>query len=280
MKKTVGVARASAVALGVGVVAFCAGFATAPAPKPELYRALQSFGFVLDVTERKYVTPVDSPKLVHEGADAMLKTLDPYSGYSLEQKPAQAAFPPEAQRRGDVVVVRMASLTSETAGELAIAIDRAKAAGAPVKGVIVDLRDCDGGNVEYVQAVASLFLSGGTFALVHTRDGLKSLTASDHNLLPHIRVTVLVGPRTSWGGEMIAGALKELRGAKLVGGQTAGRDEVSTIYPLPSNLEGYLTLTTGHAALPSGASYGGKGLTPDIAATDDQVIGKAIVSLQ
>ena len=74
---------ASAFVLGAGTMAYLnrPAMASAEAPRADTFKMLELFGDVLTTVESKYVTPVDSKKLIESAIDGMLTSLDPHSGY-------------------------------------------------------------------------------------------------------------------------------------------------------------------------------------------------------
>ena len=73
----------SAFVLGAGSMAYVSQQARGAAAdsRNQTYHMLELFGDVLDLVERKYVTPVDDKKLIEAALDGMLTSLDPHSGY-------------------------------------------------------------------------------------------------------------------------------------------------------------------------------------------------------
>jgi carboxyl-terminal processing protease len=80
---------------------------------------------------------------------------------------------------------------------------------------------------------------------------------------------VLTNTGTAGPGEIVASALLDAGGAKLVGERTFGRVGVARIVPLP---EGALLLTTTKYVSPKGTAIHGEGLKPTVAvdATPDE----------
>jgi carboxyl-terminal processing protease len=89
---------------------------------------------------------------------------------------------------------------------------------------------------------------------------------------------VLVNHDTSSSAELLAASLQELRHATLVGAATRGKWTVQRIEDLPN---GYaLKFTVGVFTSPSGKSYEGKGIAPDVEVDEaDAVTQRALVEM-
>jgi carboxyl-terminal processing protease len=87
-------------------------------------------------------------------------------------------------------------------------------------------------------------------------------------------VVLLVDGSTSSGAELLSGALREGKKTQLVGQKTFGKWSAQTLEELPN---GYaIKYTTAMFRTPSGKSYQGEGLTPDVEVPlDEKVVEKA-----
>jgi N-terminal domain of Peptidase_S41 in eukaryotic IRBP/Peptidase family S41 len=81
--------------------------------------------------------------------------------------------------------------------------------------VLIDVRDCQGGDPELIEHLAGYFLGGGPVELasVHWRDGRIEVFHSDPHgaefqFDPDVALVVIVGPETASGGEALADALQ------------------------------------------------------------------------
>ena len=73
---------------------------------------------------------------------------------------------------------------------------------------------------------------------------------------------VLVDGASASASEILSGALKDYKKAKLLGSQTYGKGMVQKIIPLPN--ETGLNLTIAKYLTPNGTDINKKGITPDI----------------
>jgi carboxyl-terminal processing protease len=132
------------------------------------------------------------------------------------------------------------------------------------RALVVDLRENQGGSFEDAVAVAELMLpSGAPIVKVVKRGGKEeAFAAKGGGILASIPCAVLVNGETSSGAEFVAAALRESRHAQIVGTKTFGKWSVQTIEDLSN---GYaIKYTVSQFRAPSGRSFEGSGLTPDV----------------
>jgi carboxyl-terminal processing protease len=155
---------------------------------------------------------------------------------------------------------------SETTGEETTAAVQAlrKQNGAPLKGLVLDLRDNPGGVLEAGVAVADAFLESGVIVTAkgRTPESNFEMDATPGDLLGGAPIVVLVNGGSASAAEIVAGALKDNQRATLMGRTTFGKGSVQTVIPLSA--ETALKLTTSLYYTPSGASINHKGIVPDI----------------
>ncbi len=96
-------------------------------------------------------------------------------------------------------------------------------------------------------------------------------------MLKGARMAVLVNSGSASSSEIVAGALKDLDRATIVGSQTYGKGSVQTVIPLSGGRA--LKLTTSRYFTPSGESIHQRGIMPDIVVTSDDEESVALLSL-
>jgi carboxyl-terminal processing protease len=155
---------------------------------------------------------------------------------------------------------------SETTGDDLIAglKDLRKHNGAPLKGLVLDMRDNPGGVLEAAVSVADTFLDSGVIVTAkgRTPDSKFEMDATPGDALNGAPIVVLVNAGSASAAEIVAGALKDQHRAKLMGRTTFGKGSVQTIIPLSDDRA--VKLTTSLYYTPSGVSINHRGIAPDI----------------
>lgn len=135
-----------------------------------------------------------------------------------------------------------------------------------MKGLILDLRLNPGGSVDLAVQVATKFLPAGT-PIVHMvgKGGRRVTYHAGPGDKVDIPMVVLVNEASASSSEIVAGALKDLGRATIVGVKTFGKGSVQTIYPLS---DGSAISITTHKYLTAGEhSIDKEGIEPDIVVT-------------
>ncbi|WP_324779389.1 S41 family peptidase [Thiobacillus sedimenti] len=181
--------------------------------------------------------------------------------------------------------VRVTQFQEHTGELLADALDKLyKENKAPLKGLILDLRNDPGGLLNGAVAVAAAFLKPDSLVVYtdgRTEDAKMRLTASPENYLrpmqsdflkslpegvKQVPMVVLVNGGSASASEIVAGALQDQKRAVLMGTRTFGKGSVQTILPLGNGTA--IKLTTARYFTPSGRSIQAKGIEPDIVVED------------
>ncbi len=167
--------------------------------------------------------------------------------------------------------VRIAQFSETTGDELSKALRTLrKANGAPLKGLVLDLRNNPGGVLEAAVAVADAFLDGGVIvsAKGRTPESNFEMSATPGDDLDGAPLVVLVNGGSASAAEIVAGALKDHHRATLMGRTTFGKGSVQTVMPLSG--DSAIKLTTSLYYTPSGVSINHRGIAPDIELERDQ----------
>ena len=155
---------------------------------------------------------------------------------------------------------------SETTGEDTVAAlkNLRKRNAAPLKGLVLDLRNNPGGVLEAAVAVADAFLDSGLIvsAKGRTPESKFEMSATPGDELNGAPIVVLVNGGSASAAEIVAGALKDHHRATLVGRKTFGKGSVQTVMPLSGDRA--IKLTTSLYYTPAGISINHRGIAPDI----------------
>jgi carboxyl-terminal processing protease len=161
--------------------------------------------------------------------------------------------------------VRIAQFSDTTGAELNAALKALRAKnGAPLKGLVLDLRNNPGGVLEAAVAVADAFLDSGVIvsAKGRTAESRFEMSATPGDELNGAPLVLLVNAGSASAAEIVAGALKDHHRATLMGRTTFGKGSVQTVMPLGGDRA--IKLTTSLYYTPSGVSINHRGIAPDI----------------
>lgn len=162
--------------------------------------------------------------------------------------------------------VRITQFNTTTFVELAEALDDLEKRG--MQALVLDLRGNPGGLLESAIEVASQFLPAGS-QVVSTEGRVASQsrvyrTAETAKPRQNYPVAVLVNGGSASAAEILAGALKDLKRAILVGETTFGKGSVQSVIPLQDGAA--LRLTTAKYYTPSKQVIHERGIEPTIRA--------------
>ncbi|MGW1490837.1 S41 family peptidase [Streptomyces sp. NBC_00191] len=163
--------------------------------------------------------------------------------------------------QGGAVMIKVASFTKGSGARVREAVQDAPAG----VGVLLDLRGNAGGLVAEAVSAASAFLDGGLVATYDIRGEQRALYATPGGDTTR-PVVALVDSGTMSAAELVTGALQDRGRAITVGSRTFGKGSVQMPSRLPDG--SVAELTVGHYRTPAGHSVDGRGITPDLAASE------------
>ncbi len=160
--------------------------------------------------------------------------------------------------------VRLIQFNEPTAEELSKALDDLQKHG--MQALILDLRNNPGGLLNSAVDVCAQFLPPNT-KVVSTQGRVASQqhdysTSGAKRERPSFPMVLLVNEGSASGAEIVAGALKDLHRAVLVGETTFGKGSVQNVMQLPDGSA--VRLTTAKYYTPSKQVIQGNGVTPNI----------------
>lgn len=132
------------------------------------------------------------------------------------------------------------------------------------RGMIIDVRNNPGGYLEVAVNIAGWFVNKGDVVVkeryASQADAIfRSYGNGIFNKLP---VVALVNGGSASASEILAGALRDQRGVKLIGERTFGKGTVQTLEELKDG--SILKITVANWVTPAGDIIEGSGLSPDI----------------
>ncbi len=150
-----------------------------------------------------------------------------------------------------------------TSDEMDHALENLQHAG--MQALIIDLRNNPGGLLDAAVDVAGKFLPPNVVIVStkgRTADQEQEFRAHAERQQPDYPIAVLINGYSASGAEILAGALKDLKRAILVGETTFGKGSVQTVQPLGNGVG--LRLTTAKYYTPSKKTIHEVGISPDI----------------
>ena len=137
------------------------------------------------------------------------------------------------------------------------------------KGLVLDMRNNPGGFLDASIEIAELFLERGEISVIERQRDQADVgyQAEGTGPLRDVPVVVLLNGGSASAAEILAGALRDNRGALLVGETTFGKGTVQEFPPLTGGAA--LKVTTGEWLTPNEVSLRDGGLEPDIEIVDD-----------
>lgn len=160
----------------------------------------------------------------------------------------------------DIGYIQITSfIGATTPNEFLEALEKTK----DTKGLILDLRGNTGGLLPNAVFIANLFIQEGNLVSIVGRNGYKyDINAQNTEFSVDKPTIVLVDGASASASEILSGALKDYKKAKLLGTRTYGKGMVQKIMPMPN--ETGLNLTIAKYLTPNGNDINKKGIEPDI----------------
>jgi len=130
--------------------------------------------------------------------------------------------------------------------------------------IVLDLRNNPGGYLEVAQDIAGWFLEDGQIVTVEDFGGKAEnieYKSNGPSSLVSYPIVILINQGSASASEILAGALRDNRGIKLIGEKSFGKGSVQELKELS---EGSLKITIARWLTPNGDLIAEKGLAPDI----------------
>ena len=136
---------------------------------------------------------------------------------------------------------------------------------SPADRIILDLRNNPGGFLEVAQDLTGWFVDvGSVVAIEDFGNGVepREYRSSGNSVLKSMPLVVLINEGSASASEIMAGALRDLRGVKLIGVKSYGKGSVQELTNLREGTS--LKVTIAKWLTPSKKSIMNEGLEPDI----------------
>jgi len=161
---------------------------------------------------------------------------------------------------GKLGYIQLTAFESVTYDQFKEALDELTKQG--MKGLIVDLRNNTGGNLDTVCEILDLILPKGTIVSIKDKNGNGQAFSSDDAHKLDVPLVVLTNGYSASASEIFAGAVQDYKIGKLVGTKTYGKGIVQNIYSLGDGTS--LKITSSEYFTPNGRNIHEKGIEPDV----------------
>lgn len=161
--------------------------------------------------------------------------------------------------------VRISQFQVKTGTQMVEAIEKlTKENAAPLKGLVLDLRNNPGGVLNAAVEVSDALLEKGLIVYTEGRvkDSEMRFSASRGDVLNGVPVVVLINEGSASASEIVAGALQDNGRAVIAGRTSFGKGSVQSVIPL--NNGAAIKLTTARYFTPNGRSIQAEGIVPDV----------------
>lgn len=161
---------------------------------------------------------------------------------------------------GNLGYVKISEFSSKTADEFSTQVDELIKGGA--KGLIFDVRNNPGGQLEAVEAMIDKLVPSGPVVRSKDKSGkMKTLYTSDTKEIS-LPMAVITNENSASAAELFTAALKDYNKAKSIGTKTYGKGTMQEICDLSDGTA--LDLSVAYFYPPKSDNFEGKGVTPDI----------------
>ena len=156
------------------------------------------------------------------------------------------------------------NFTGNTTEDFLDALEKLESENAPMKGLVLDLRNNGGGLLEESLRISDIFIDDGIILSIKGRGegNAKEFPAKADSVKRDYPIVMLINGGSASASEIVAGALQDHKRALILGTTSFGKGSVQTVESLR---DGYgLKLTIARYYTPSGRSIQAKGIEPDI----------------
>jgi carboxyl-terminal processing protease len=163
---------------------------------------------------------------------------------------------------GDIGYVTLTEFSRGATGKMAEAIKELNKE-APLKGLILDLRNNPGGLLDESIFVGSQFIDEGIITIEKLKGEEEHVfEAQPGGVALDVPLVVLVNRGSASASEIVAGAIQDNDRGTLLGEQTFGKGTVQIPHTLSDGSE--LRVTIAEWLTPSGKQISGEGIVPDV----------------
>lgn len=168
----------------------------------------------------------------------------------------------------NIAHIKLLKFGADTEKEWQKAVSQVVSRQPKVTGLILDLRNNPGGYLQGSVDIAGEFVKKESVVVIEDRGLIKNeFKTTKTGKFGDYKVVILVNGGSASASEILAGALSEIKGYKLIGETTFGKGTIQE--PLQLDKGAGLHITTAKWLTPKGNWVNEKGLTPDVVIVDN-----------
>lgn len=166
-------------------------------------------------------------------------------------------------KNNDIAYIKLYHFSEKAASDFKIAA--MEILNSPAKKIILDVRNNPGGYLEVAQDIAGWFLENNQIVVIEDFGGKRENRehkSYGNGKLGQYPIVVLINNGSASGSEILAGALRDNLGIKLIGEKSFGKGSIQELVALRDGSS--LKVTIAKWLTPKGELITDKGLEPDI----------------
>jgi len=146
---------------------------------------------------------------------------------------------PNGKKVAHIILSRFGDTTQHQLDDIIIDIRKQS---PKVSGIILDMRNNPGGYLDGAVDVASEFIKDGLIVTQQGRTSSHQYMSKGYGRLADYPINVVVNGGSASAAEIVAGALRDRKGAQLIGEKTFGKGTVQDALQLPSGAGLHVTI--------------------------------------
>ncbi len=160
--------------------------------------------------------------------------------------------------------LRITNFRMNTTEDMEKELKKLETGNAPLRGLVIDLRDNPGGLLDQAIKISDLFLDQGSIVSIKGRleKNTQVFNAYPDQEDRDYPIVVLINGGSASASEIVAGALQDHSRALILGTPSFGKGSVQTVRPLKDGFG--IKYTIARYYTPNGRSIQAKGIQPDI----------------
>ena len=225
--------------------------------------AVDGESFADDTTVEEAVTKIRGEKGTKVTLTIKRKGVDELLEFSIVRDTIKVPTVEWEKKGADIAYIKVFNFFGKVEEDFHNAIKEALAQGN--KRIVLDLRNNPGGILDAAINMSSEFIPKGGLIVSENfgeKQSKNEFSSFGGGLAENVPTVVLINDGSASASEIVAGALKDSRGIKLIGEKTFGKGSIQEIVNIKGG--GSLKITIAKWIRPSGKTIEGEGVMPDI----------------